>query len=136
METFPGNSAYEIRRFVSDNGTKFFTGQARTGISYDSRNRTFFATRGAMHALTADIALPGGDLEYYNISYRAQQYVPLFWKFTAEINGSVGYVDSYGNDDVPPWETYFAGGPQTVRGYKDGRSEERRVGKEGVSTCK
>src|SRR3546814_6680457 len=48
------------------------------------------------------------------------QYVPLFWKFTAEINGSVGYVDSYGNDDVPPWENYFAGGPQTVRGYKDG----------------
>src|SRR3546814_7988773 len=72
-----------------------------------------------MHALTADIALPGGDLEYYNISYRAQQYVPLFWKFTVEINGSVGYVDSYGNDDVPPWENYFAGGPQTVRGYKD-----------------
>lgn len=120
VETFPANSSDEILKFVIENGTQFFTYQARTGISYDSRNRTFFATRGALHALSADIALPGGDIEYYNVSYRAQQYVPLFWKFTAEINGSVGYVDSYGDTDVPPWENYFAGGPQTVRGYKDG----------------
>jgi outer membrane protein insertion porin family len=120
VDTFPSNSSDEILKFVIENGTEFFTWQARTGISYDSRNRTFFATRGALHALTADIALPGGDLEYYNVSYRAQQYVPLFWKFTAEINGSVGYVDSYGDNAVPPWENYFAGGPQTVRGYKDG----------------
>ncbi|WP_043114656.1 outer membrane protein assembly factor BamA [Solimonas soli] len=120
VDTFPSSSSDEILRFVIDNGTEFFTYQARTGISYDSRNRTFFATRGALHSLTMDLALPGSDLEYYNLSYRAQQYVPLFWKFTAEINGSIGLVDSYGSSDVPPWENYFAGGSRTVRGYKDG----------------
>lgn len=120
VETFPANSSDEILKYVVDNGTEFVSWQARTGITYDSRNRTFFATRGALHSLSLDIALPGGDLEYYNLSYRAQQYVPLFWKFTAEINGGIGYVDSYGNNDVPPWENYFAGGPRTVRGYKDG----------------
>ncbi|MGH8447103.1 MAG: outer membrane protein assembly factor BamA [Solimonas sp.] len=120
VETFPYNSSDEILKFVIENGTQFFSYQARTGISYDSRNRTFFATRGALHALTLDVALPGGDLEYYNVAYRAQQYIPLLWKFTAEINANVGLVDSYGNNDVPPWENYFAGGPRTVRGYKDG----------------
>ncbi|WP_028007660.1 outer membrane protein assembly factor BamA [Solimonas flava] len=120
VQTFPTSSSDEILKFVINNGTQFFIYQARTGISYDSRNRTFFATRGALHALTMDLALPGGDLEYYNLSYRAQQYIPLFWKFTAEINGSVGLVDSYGSSDVPPWENFFAGGPRTVRGYKDG----------------
>lgn len=120
VQTFPTSSSDQILKFVINNGTQFFIYQARTGISYDSRNRTFFATRGALHALTMDLALPGGDLEYYNLSYRAQQYIPLFWKFTAEINGSVGLVDSYGSSDVPPWENFFAGGPRTVRGYKDG----------------
>ncbi|NKF23200.1 outer membrane protein assembly factor BamA [Solimonas sp. C16B3] len=120
VDTFPNSSSDEILAYVINNGTQFFSYQLRTGISYDSRNRTFFATRGALHSLTADVALPGGDLEYYNIAYRAQQYVPLIWKFTAEINGTVGYVDGYGGKDTPPWENYFAGGPQTVRGYKDG----------------
>ena len=122
VQTFPSDSSNEILQFVIENGTLFHSYQLRSGISFDSRNRTFFATRGALHALSLDVAVPGSDLEYYNLSYRAQQYLPLFWKFVVEINGSLGLVDGYGTDkgDVPPWENYFAGGPRTVRGYDDG----------------
>jgi outer membrane protein insertion porin family len=121
IETFAGTTSDEVLRFVLENGSHFTTVQARTGISYDSRNRTFFASRGALHSLSLDIAVPGSDLTYYNVSYRAQQYVPLFWKFFAELNGSVGLVDGYGDTNrVPPYENFFAGGPRTVRGYRDG----------------
>ncbi|HEX4894998.1 MAG TPA: outer membrane protein assembly factor BamA [Solimonas sp.] len=121
IETFPGSSSTEVLGFVVRNGSRFSTYQARTGISYDSRNRTFFASRGALHSLSLDVAVPGSDIEFYNMSYRAQQYVPLPFKFTLELNASVGLVDSLNSDgDVPPYENYFAGGPRTVRGYRDG----------------
>jgi len=121
METFAGSTSDEVLQFVVDNGSRFSTYQIRTGISYDTRNRTFFASRGALHSLSVDVALPGSDLTYYNLSYRAQQYVPLFWKFFLEMKGSVGLVDGYGDTEgVPPYENFFAGGPRTVRGYRDG----------------
>ena len=121
LETFAGSTSNEVLQFVVDNGSRFSTYQIRTGISYDTRNRTFFANRGALHSLSLDVAVPGSDLTYYNLSYRGQQYVPLFWKFFLEINGSVGLVEGYGDTTgVPPYENFFAGGPRTVRGYRDG----------------
>lgn len=121
LETFPGTTSDEVLRFVVNNGTRYSEFQARTGISYDSRNRTFFATRGALHALSVDIAVPGSDIQYFSTNYRAQTYIPLPLNLTGELKGSVGYVDGYGKDsDVPPYENFFAGGPRTVRGYRDG----------------
>jgi outer membrane protein insertion porin family len=121
LETFPGTTSDEVLEFVVRNGTRYSTYEVRTGISYDSRNRTFFATRGALHALSVDIAVPGSDIEYFNASYRGQFYQPLPYKFVLEFSGAVGYVDGYGkNSDVPPYENFFAGGPRTVRGYRDG----------------
>ncbi|HEY0975216.1 MAG TPA: outer membrane protein assembly factor BamA [Solimonas sp.] len=121
LETFAGTTSDEVLRFVVENGARFSTYQLRTGISYDTRNRTFFASRGALHSLSMDIAMPGSDLTFYNVSYRGQLYVPLFWKFFLEVKGSVGLVDGYGDtESVPPYEHFFAGGPRTVRGYRDG----------------
>ncbi|MDD3762703.1 MAG: outer membrane protein assembly factor BamA [Nevskiales bacterium] len=121
LETFPGTTSDEVLAFVVRNGTRFSTYQLRTGISYDSRNRTFFATRGALQSLSADIAVPGSDIEYFTLTYRTQAYLPLPFRFTVQLDSSIGYVDSYGGEgDVPPYENFFAGGPRTVRGYRDG----------------
>jgi outer membrane protein insertion porin family len=121
LETFPGSSSDEVLGFVVRNGAHFGTYEVRTGVSRDTRNRTFFADRGSLHQLNFDIAVPGSDLTFYTLSYRLQHYVPLFAGFFAEINGSVGYIDGYGaRGDVPPYQNFFAGGPRTVRGYRDG----------------
>ncbi|WP_240433583.1 outer membrane protein assembly factor BamA [Solimonas sp. K1W22B-7] len=121
IETFPASTSNEVLQFVIDNGTRFFNYSFRTGITYDSRNRTFFADRGALHSLSLDLGIPGSDIEFYNLSYRGQQYVPIYKGLFLELNGSVGLVDTYGSDqEVPPYENFFAGGPRTVRGYRDG----------------
>lgn len=121
IETFPLETSDEVEQFVVDNGAHYFNYQFRTGISRDTRNRTFFATYGSLHQVNFDFSLPGSDLLYYNLSYQAQQYQPLFWKFLLEANGSVGYIDSFGGTkNVPPYENFFAGGARTVRGYRDG----------------
>ncbi|MEQ1440239.1 outer membrane protein assembly factor BamA [Fontimonas sp. SYSU GA230001] len=121
LETFPGTTSDEVLEFVVRNGTRYGTLQARTGISYDSRNRTFFATRGALHSFNIDLAIPGSDLEYFNALYRGQYYMALPYSFTMQFSGSIGYVDGYhSSDEVPPYEKFYAGGPRTVRGYRDG----------------
>ena len=120
LDTFPSSSD-EINAFVSESGSHFANYQFRTGISRDTRNRTFFASYGSLNEFNLDISLPGSDIRYYTMSYRAQAYQPLFWKFLIEGNASVGFVDTWGgSSNVPPYENFFAGGSRTVRGYRDG----------------
>lgn len=121
IQTFPGASADEVLDFVLQSGAKFTDVSLRTGITRDTRNRTFFATRGALTRLNLDVTVPGSGVEFYNLFGQHQQYVPLFGKFFVDANATVGYVDTYGGSTVvPPYENYFAGGPRTVRGYQDG----------------
>lgn len=51
-------------------------------------------------------------------------YHTFFDKFVLELKGRTGIADSYGDtDEVPIYERYYAGGADSIRGYK-----ERRVG--------
>lgn len=122
VDTFANSTSDQVLQFVVDNGTKYTDLEFRTGISRDTRNRTFFASRGSLHALTFDLKVPGSDLEYGTASYRLQQYVALPYKFFLEINGNLSLTEDYGSGktNVPPYENFFAGGSRTVRGYDDG----------------
>jgi len=121
LQTFPGLSSDQVLQFVIQNGTTYNEYQLRTGVSRDTRNRTFFASSGSLSRLNVDVAIPGSDLLYYNASLQQQQYFGLPLHFFAEFDGTVGYVNTYGKTQgVPPYQNYFAGGPNTVRGYRDG----------------
>lgn len=123
LEAFPNQTSDEVLQFMLDNGSKFDTYQLRTGIARDTRNKTFFATRGSLHQLFVDASVPGSDLNYYSATYRGEQYVPLPYKFVFTTTANVGIVDDYGTgkkSEVPPYEYLFAGGARTVRGYDDG----------------
>lgn len=121
INTFPNYSSDQILGFVIRNGSVFNEYQLQTGITRDTRNRTFFASRGTLDRLSVDFQVPGSDLTYYNISLQHQQYVPLPYRFFVEFDGTAGLIEGYGDhSEVPPYQNYFAGGPSTVRGYRDG----------------
>lgn len=126
VTAFRNITADEILRFLLDNGTRFVNYEFRTGIVRDTRNRTIFPSRGMYDALTFDITLPGSDLKFYRSRFRHQQFIPLISGFALEIKGDLGYADGYGKDkDIPPYENYFAGGFESVRGYRDGTAGPR-----------
>ncbi len=121
LDTFPGSSSNEILQFVADNGSAFTDYTLRTGLTRDTRNRTFFANRGSLSRLNLDVTTPGSDIQYFNAFFQQQSYVPLPLKLVLSFDGTVGYVDGYGDTrSSPPYENYFAGGARTVRGFDDG----------------
>ena len=103
-------------------GTKFDTFELAAGWSFDSRNRSIFADRGARHRLGMSYTLPGSDVEYFSVSYDYLQFVPINRYFTIMWNTELGYGDALGDTtSIPPFRNYFAGGPETVRGYRESR---------------
>jgi len=119
LDTF-ANSTTNVLLFAIDNGTRYLTWEARTGIVRDTRNRTFFASRGMLAQLDLDVVMPGSDLQYYRLQYRHQNYAPFVFKSFLEVNTRIGLMEAYGDKgDPPPYENFTAGGTRTVRGFRE-----------------
>jgi outer membrane protein insertion porin family len=104
-------------------GTSYNTVEATTYWNYDSRNRSLFADRGQRHSLGLSYALPGvSDVQYFVASYEFVKYVPLFGRFTLQLGADLAYGFDIGETTaLPPYRQFYAGGPDTVRGYKESR---------------
>jgi len=118
----------QLARFVRDNGASATTYELRTGWTRDTRNKTFFATRGTLTSVNFNIKGPGSDLEYYNASLKQQRYfrvgswIPkLSDNVVLNMTGRIGQTAIWGKGtDVPPYDNFFAGGAQSVRGFRNG----------------
>ena len=86
----------------------------------DGKDSFFFPTAGTYQKLSLEVAVPGGDLTYYRATYQLQHFIPLNKRFALMLNGEVGYADGYGNMGLPFYKNFYAGGVNSVRGYKAG----------------
>jgi outer membrane protein insertion porin family len=113
----------EFPPFVTTlDSTKFDTFELVAGWSFDSRNRTLFADRGQRHSLSLSYTVPGSEVEYWVANYDYVQYVPIWGPFTLALNVELGYGFDIGDTTaLPPYRHFFAGGPETVRGYEASR---------------
>lgn len=109
------------------NGTQIFETEFQTveilaGWTYDSRNRALFANRGSRHRLNFRATIPGSEVEYYIVNYDFVKYWPLFGQWTLRFNTDLGYAQDFGETTAPPpFLNFFAGGPDTVRGFRENR---------------
>lgn len=106
--------------FVKKYGNDFNTLTFGMGFSHDTRNKAIFPTQGIFHSVSAEIALPAQDLEYYKLSYLQSRYIPLRKNLTLLMRGEIAYGNGYGDSDALPFfENFYAGGVRSVRGYND-----------------
>ncbi|MCH9004871.1 MAG: outer membrane protein assembly factor BamA [Proteobacteria bacterium] len=102
------------------NGSEFNTIELLAGWSYDSRNRTIFATRGTHQRLFLSAAVPGSDVEYYQARYNFTKYIPITQRWVVRLNAELGIAEALGDTTaVPPYKQFYGGGPQSVRGFKE-----------------
>lgn len=105
--------------FLERNDDRFNVYKMSAGVAHDTRNRAILADAGRMHSLSAELAVPGSDLRYYKLRYRGLEYVPLLAGFTLLVKAEVGHGEAYGSTSgLPFFEHFYAGGPESVRGYR------------------
>jgi outer membrane protein insertion porin family len=113
------NSSQQIFDFINDNGDRFNTLSLAAGWTHDTLNRALLPTRGGAQRVSLLATVPFSDLDYYKASLKLQHYFPLAKDLTFMVEGEIAYGDGYGKTDgLPFFENYFAGGPQSVRGFQ------------------
>jgi outer membrane protein insertion porin family len=117
LSTYTGTDGTTITSGTQLFGTKFNSYELNAGWIFDSRNRGLFADRGHRHTLGLSWALPGKARSWV-ASYDYTGYVPLFWRWTLQGQAQVAYAAALGGTGaVSPYKRFYAGGPDTVRGY-------------------
>lgn len=101
------------------------TAISKVGISLlrDTRDKIINTTSGNRMELITQVAGGpfGGDVDYYSVEARGSQFFPVF-EFQEQVLALLargGVIDTYGDSqEVPFFDRFFLGGPQTLRGYE------------------
>ena len=102
--------------FVRQFGNQYEYASLTAGLAHDSRDSILQAKAGTLQRIGAEFA--GGGLQYYRLSYVHQLYAPLSRDLTALLRTDLGYAGGLGDKPLPFFKSYFAGGPDSVRGYR------------------
>jgi outer membrane protein insertion porin family len=103
-------------------GTRYAVAQLISGWSYDSRNRGIFPDRGMHQTISVSYTPPITGVSYYKANYEFVKYIPLFKGYTFAFTGDLGYGGGLGKTDaLPPYELFYGGGPDSVRGFQESR---------------
>ena len=103
-----------VATFGPSNINTFFT----TGWVRDGRDSLIYPTKGTFQKANGEFGLPLGDLEYFKLHYQYQRYFPLTRHLTFMLNGEAGYGDGYNGKPLPFFKNFFAGGVNSVRGFR------------------
>jgi len=116
-----GGTPLSIIDFVEEEGDTFDVFDVNLGFSYDTRNRTVFATDGAVNRLSLEAAIPISDYTYYKLGYNFEAYQALTPRYTLSASARVDAGYGYGDfETLPFFNRFFAGGVRTLRGYRTG----------------
>ncbi len=88
-------------------------------VNRDTRDNRIYANKGMFNSVKAEVSDPklGADNDFYRLSGRTQVYQPLIGKLIFKTYGRLGYIKSLNGQQVPLFERFFLGGPNSLRGY-------------------
>jgi len=87
----------------------------------DTRDSLMFTRTGNRTTLSSQWAGLGGDINYLKFEARTAQFIPTFDAYdqTLSIIARVGTVAAYGSsDEVPFFDRFYLGGPDSLRGFE------------------
>jgi len=116
------NASVDLSREVGSN----WISSLMLDLTFDSRDNIYNPQRGWIVNGSIEDAggAFGGDKDFVKGTFMIAYYYTFLEKINVEVKGRAGLARSYGDSDyVPIYERFFAGGANTIRGYK-----ERQVG--------
>lgn len=97
------------------------------GLTYDTRDNVFNPTHGNVLGGSMQVAGGpfGGDKDFWKFYSRASHFTPVWRNAVVEFRGRMGIADTYGDSaKIPIYERFFAGGSDSVRGYRERKVSE------------
>ncbi len=86
-------------------------------LTYDTRDRIFSPTEGALHRFSAEYAGFGGDIGFNKYVGQVGWYYPLVWKFVGHVRAKAGYVGENSSGVLPDYELFYMQGTDSLVGY-------------------
>lgn len=117
ITTYDSSPTY-YKNYVNDFGKTNVSLPLSLNWISDNKNSFFFPTAGTYQRAGVEFGLPGVDLTYYRANYQLQHFFPLSKRFTLMLNGEFGFANGLGGKKLPFFKNYYAGGVNSVRGYK------------------
>lgn len=105
-----------------DNNINFYTHDfmLKSGWMFNNLNHPYFPTAGLYINILGKITLPGSNNQYYKITFNGDHYLSLdkssYWIFMTSIYA--GYAGSIHNKENPFYDNFYAGGINTIRGFR------------------
>lgn len=98
------------------------TSAVKLGLSRDTRNRRYAATRGSHQRITIKYAGGplGGDNGFTKIEASAGKIFPVSKNTGFYARAAIGYVRENGGEHLPIYEKFYLGGMNTIRGFDSG----------------
>jgi len=112
------NTPPEISSFIEEQPSNDII---KTTLNWarDTRDSFLFPTDGSLNQIALEAAIPGSDLEYYKLTYISTIYRSVGRSLVFKAGMQLGYGDGYGDtNELPFFKNFYAGGAQSVRGYK------------------
>ena len=121
-------SSRQLLDFIASEGSKFETLTLGASWSRNSLNRGLFPTAGTLNVISASVAIPGSSLTYGRLSHRFKYFRQLSNNFIFSIRTELGGLFAYGDTETaPPYENFYAGGLNSVRGFEQNSLGPRAV---------
>ena len=110
----------QVTNFVNTNGSEYDIFSWNVGFRYDTRNNAILPDKGTYHRIGSEVVLPGSDVEYYKLVYETKWFTNIHEDYILTLGADFGYGDAYGDtSELPFFENFYAGGPRSIRGYKE-----------------
>ena len=122
IENIPDSASADLKREEGEKNLSRITGT----LTHDKRNNRFVPTEGYMLQGGGELVgtFLGGDEDFWKATGLAAYYREIWKETILELKLRSGIADGIEDTDrIPIFERYYAGGANTIRGYR-----ERRVG--------
>ena len=87
-------------------------------LTRDSRDLIAAPSKGGQTVMTADFAGLGGDAQFYKATFLQTYFQPIWFGHILGTRFEAGYGEGWGGKDLPIFERFYLGGPNTIRAFK------------------
>jgi len=112
------NATAETESLLGDEVGTTITSLVSFSLTRDSRDNVTTPSKGAQTTMLLDVAGLGGDNKYFKAIVSQSYFRPIWFGHILSARVEAGYGAGFGNQDLPIFERFYLGGPNSVRGWK------------------